>query len=156
MPPHPPSRAFSWLLGAALIVGFLVPRASAQAPVASGDLPRGTVIEAQHIRADSATHRTRSVDADRTARTGWVTRRLIREGEPLLAPAVRPPHLIAAGDSVEIVARRGTVSVRVRGVASGAAGRDEPVTVRIGPDRRLRGTAATAGVVHTSSPSEPR
>ena len=63
------------------------------APRAARALARGTVLAPEHF----------DVSADRTADwtpVGWITRRVIRAGEPLHPPAIGRRPLVASGDSV--------------------------------------------------------
>ena len=121
------------------------PLAAQSAPVAARDLARGETLAAEDIRGGDA--------AEPGVAPGWVTRRVIGEGEPLRPPAVAPPVLISSGDQVVVVSRSGGVEIRLRGTAMGAATEGERVTVRIDSHRRLEGVAAGPGLVHMNGVS---
>lgn len=82
-------------------------------------------------------------------RIGWVTRRAIDAGEPLRPPAVEPPPVIAAGDSVRFVWQRGRIRLVVLGIAAGRA-RDagDHIHVRLTDGRTLTGVATGPHLVH--------
>src|SRR5690606_18092663 len=87
----------------ALVAALAAPPAPAVADtvlVARRELARGTVLAAGDVdtvvtAAASPARR----DAERPA-AGWIVRRLVRAGEPLRAPAVVPPPLVASGSPV--------------------------------------------------------
>ncbi len=115
-----------------------------QVPVAVRDLQRDSVIGPQDLRMD-----TRVVDGPphwQPGTVGWVARRRIAAGEPLVRPAVSPPHVVSTGDHVRLVWKGRGLSLTVQGIAMGNAAMGEPVAVRAGR-RRLLGTAAGPGLV---------
>ncbi len=128
-------------------------QASGAISVAARDLPRGATLTAEDIRittTDDAAGIGEGVAPIGASEVGpgWVTRRVIAEGEPLRVPAVGPPLFIRAGEDVIVVSRRGAIELRLRGRAMGAAGEGDRVTVRIDSRRRLEGIAAAPGLVH--------
>jgi flagella basal body P-ring formation protein FlgA len=86
--------------------------------------------------------------AEATPQEGWEVRRPVAAGETLAWPAVAPPPVIAAGEPVEMVWRRGPVRVSLEGVAAHAARRGENVRIRVGnrPGSRT-GIALAPGLV---------
>jgi flagella basal body P-ring formation protein FlgA len=82
---------------------------------------------------------------------GWEVRRAIAAGTELTAHAVSRPYVIAAGEPVRLVWRRGAVVVSVSGVALNAARIGDQVRARVaGRSGRMHGIASapgTAGLV---------
>jgi flagella basal body P-ring formation protein FlgA len=87
---------------------------------------------------------------------GWVTKRVIAEGEPLREPAVAPPALIKSGDVVQLVWTDGAIQLRLTGRAMNAATAGGRVTVRVDTERRFEGVATAPGQVRMDSPSRSR
>ena len=116
--------------------------------VARRDLARGVALTAADIDTviEPRTARRPTPDA-RCPTIGWLTRRVIRAGEPLRAPAVEPPPLIARGARVTVVWETAGLRVTRDGTAVGAAHRGERVVVRVDGARRLTGVATDAGTV---------
>jgi flagella basal body P-ring formation protein FlgA len=112
--------------------------------VARHDLARGVALTAADVdtvvTADAPHPTPHALD-------GWLTRRVIRAGEPLRAPAVEPPPLIARGARVTVVWETAGLRVTREGTAVGAAHRGERVVVRVDGLRRLAGIATDAGTV---------
>ncbi len=152
--------AFSMLL--------LAPAAAAQeqhvageARVAARDLPRAHVLERADIAISGAAHgRTAGREyaavaagqdhADSSgvfAAPGWITRRVIREGEPLRAPAVVPPPLVARGDTVRVRWRMSGVEISRPGIAMGEAALGESIQVRVGALHRVQAVATGPSTV---------
>ena len=115
-----PRRALVHLAVAAAIVGgttaFTAQKIAAQniaaqdsaatdAPRAARALARGTVLAPEHFENSPE-----GVAPD-GAPVGWITRRVIRAGEPLRPPAISRRPLIASGDSVGAHAVVGPVTV---------------------------------------------
>ena len=123
-----------------------------QVAVAARDLPRGIALAPEDIGWAPAPSAVRTSGAE--AEVGWMTKRVIRAGEPLRAPAVAPPDVVAAGQPVQVVWSDGVVRVRVRGTAVGSAALGERVLVKIDPRRRLEGIAAGPALVQLSSSNE--
>ncbi|HET7274978.1 MAG TPA: flagellar basal body P-ring formation chaperone FlgA [Longimicrobiaceae bacterium] len=114
-------------------------------PVAARDLPRGVVLqEADILRTERDSIGPRDPAA---VQPGWITRRVIREGEILRAPAVAAPALVTAGEMVQLVWRRGDLELRLRGTALRDAALGEPVSVRVDTRRHLEGIAAGPALV---------
>jgi flagella basal body P-ring formation protein FlgA len=118
--------------------------------VAARDLPRGSVLTAGDVE-----RRPGSAAAGAAAPgPGWVTRRVIRAGEVLREPAVAPPDVVRAGETVHVVWQRGGVQLSLRGTAARSAGAGERVAVRIGTGWRLEGVAAGEGIVRIEPEQE--
>jgi flagellar basal body P-ring formation protein FlgA len=150
--PAPPARRL--LAAACLAVALGLPAAlcaqpaAVEPPTAARDLPRGHTLTAEDIgRAEGAR---RGTDGEAAVGPGWVTRRGIREGEPLREPAVAPPPVVRAGETVEVIWRQGGMELRARGTALGSAVAGQRVAVRLDTRRRLEGTAAAPGQVLVS------
>lgn len=134
---------------------------------AAGGRPSGaavdTVLVARHELARGVALTAADIDTVVTARPphrapgalvpldGWLTRRVIRAGEPLRAPAVEPPPLIARGARVTVVWETAGLRVTREGTAVGAAHRGERVVVRVDGARRLTGVATDPGTVTVTS-----
>ena len=113
--------------------------------VAARDLPRGAVLGEPDVRRVPRASVAGAVG--RGAGVGWVTRRPVRAGEPLVAPAVEPPRLVQPGAPVVVLWRSGTLELRVRGEALNGAARGERVRVRVDARRRLEGVAVGPALV---------
>lgn len=126
---------------------------AARMPFAARDLPRGTSLSAEDISfaplPDGAEPPQRSM-----AQIGWVTRRVVSEGEPLLEPTVAPPTLIRSGQTVQAVWRQGDLELRMSGRAMGSAKQGERIRVRIDARRRVEGTAVGPALVRIDSAQE--
>ena len=133
--------------GAALVLMWAPTLATAQTasgvPVAARDLPRGIVLTAEDVLIDAG------VGAPNVI--GWLTRRVIGAGEPLIEPAIARPDLIRVGDSVQLVWRDGSMEIRVNGKAMGGAAEGEKVLVRVDGKRRFEGIASAPGEVRLAS-----
>lgn len=116
---------------------------------AAHDLPRGVVLEASDIVLEPVGDMARGATTAVTA--GWITRRVIREGEALRPPAVSPPAAVKAGQPVRVVWSRGDLEVSVRGTALRDAALGETVSVRVDTRRHLEGVAAGPGLVRIDS-----
>ena len=118
-------------------------------PVAARDLARGEIlalVDIARVERPASTNAKKPQDV-----VGWRTRRVISEGEPLLPPAVSPPDLIKAGDTVHAVWRGGTIVVRIAGTAAGSAAMGERVLVRVDARRRLEGVVIGPSLVEIES-----
>ena len=122
-------------------------------PVATRHLARGTVLEAADMSMPGiARHNGPDGEASGVA-PGWVTRRLVRAGEPLRPPAVAPAPLVTAGSAVRLVVRGEAFQMSVDGVAVVAASLGDTIPVRLGAKRRVRGVVTgPAQVVAVDSP----
>ena len=106
-------------------------------PLAARDIARGVELTAGDIAGDSAA----------ASRIGWVTRRVIREGEALKEPAVAPPQLVRAGTEVTVRAETGGVLVTRTGTALSSGSFGDRVRVRIDAQHIITGTVASAATV---------
>jgi len=83
---------------------------------------------------------------------GWEVRRALVAGEALARPAVAPPLLVEAGESVRLVWTEGAVQVSVVGIALNRARQGESVRARVeGRSDRLAGIATAMGTAVISS-----
>lgn len=131
----------------ALALGVALAAAGDTVLVARHDLARGVALTAADIDTVVAVHAPRPASDTLVPIEGWLTRRVIRAGEPLRAPAVEPPPLIARGARVTVVWETAGLRVTRDGTAVGAAHRGERVVVRVDGARRLTGVATDAGIV---------
>jgi flagella basal body P-ring formation protein FlgA len=118
-------------------------------PIAARELPRGTVLEAGDFVFE-----TESVEEE--GPIGWVTKRVVNEGEPLRPPTIAPVDLVRSGDPVQLVWTSGSLELRIHGEAMGSAAKGERVRVRVDTQRRFEGTVLEAGVVRLDSPENGR
>jgi flagellar basal body P-ring formation protein FlgA len=130
-------------LGAMSTLGVATPATGQQQfPVAARDIPRGAVLSAIDL-LDQA------VPAGETSPVGagWITRRLVRAGEPLRPPAVEPPRLVERGAAVEIRGASGAALITVRGTALGHGALGDRVLVRVGTGWTLEGVVDGPGTL---------
>jgi len=106
----------------------LAPRFVAAQALAARELPRGTVIAVADVVGDTATARPIA---------GWVTRRVVKKGEPLREPAISPAPVVTNGETVLLRATvEGiTVSRSATALADGAIG--AAVRVRLSSQRTV-------------------
>ena len=124
--------------------------------VAARRLPRGTVLREHDITVVRATPREGARDTESPVTAGWVTRRLVRPGEPLRPPAVAPAPLVAAGSAVRVVVQGAAFQLSVDGVAAVSASLGDTIPVRLGARRRVRGVVTgPAEVVAVDPPRNP-
>ena len=128
-------RSVVTALGLALWAG----RASAQELRAARDMARGTVLASTDIVADS------SADAKRY--DGWITRRIVRQGEVLKEPAIGQRLLVATGSRVRVEAVVEGVVVSRDGIAAAAGSLGDKVRVRIDAQRAVTGTVTGPATV---------
>ena len=83
--------------------------------------------------------------------SGWVTRRPVAAGEPLVEPAVGPPALVTAGQAVTFVAEQAGIRLAIRGTAATGGALGDHVWIRMESGRRLRGTITAPATVHADS-----
>lgn len=119
-------------------------------PVAARRLERGVTLEDSDIAYRSALHWGPPRAAAEVG-AGWITRRALAAGEELRAPAVGPPQIIKAGETVEVIYRAGSIQLSIKGKAGGSAAAGEAVWVRTESGRRLMGVAEAPGVVRIGS-----
>ena len=115
----------------------------ATTPVAARDLARGTVIVAADLRATSP------ADAERLA--GWEVRRLLREGEPVKAPAVAPRALVQPNSSATLEATVAGVRVTRTVTVLGRGLLGDRVSIRLDPSRTVAAVVTGAGTVRLAS-----
>ncbi|MDB4917744.1 MAG: hypothetical protein JWM95_5388 [Gemmatimonadetes bacterium] len=125
--------------------------------VAARAIPRGAVLTAADIAyarphhplphsvevLDTIPHPASEADS----LVGWSTRRMIKAGEVLRAPAIIAPQLVKAGDVVELQWRNGSILITAKGHATRSAGAGERVTVRMTSQQSLEGSVIGAGRV---------
>jgi flagella basal body P-ring formation protein FlgA len=121
-------------------------RAAPEPPRAARTIARGAVLTRADIALDAAMGADSS-DTEATVAPGWIARRVISAGEPLRPPAVMPPPVVRAGDTVRVVRSDGAVTLSARGRATNAAAPGERVSVRLDDGRRIEGQAAPSGQV---------
>lgn len=143
----------SLLLCVSLGLAISPPSAAQQAgsdPVAlaARDLPRGVVLEPGDFVFET--------QAGSGGPIGWMTRRVVMEGEPLRPPTIAPVDVVRSGDTVQLVWRSGTLQLRLSGRAMGSAAIGESVRVRVDSKRRFEGTVLEAGLVRLDSPENGR
>ena len=141
------------LLVAAALLALALPASPLAAqesagPVAARELPRGAVIRPADV--DGAN------PGEALAVLGWVTRRVVRAGEPLRAPAVAPPALVASGETVQLLWSAPGMELRMRGRALGSAALGETVGVRLDVRRRFEGVVVGPGLVRMEPSRESR
>jgi flagella basal body P-ring formation protein FlgA len=133
--------------------------AKSRVAVAARDLARGAVIEAADIAytSDSATIASWGRGFARpnngvrgnsqSVAAGWVTRRAIRAGEPLIEPSVTRPDLVRAGDPVDVIYIDEGIRIKLSGVAVGNGSKGDEIYVKLDNRRRLRGVIDNAHTV---------
>jgi flagella basal body P-ring formation protein FlgA len=119
--------------------------------VAARELARGESVVEADMRAQDTVRWDAPAARQAPVEAGWVTQRLIREGETLRWPAVQPPLAVVSGRPVALVWRSGGIELRVQGTASGSAPMGGEVLVRTQEGRRLRGVVVGKGVVDVTS-----
>ena len=85
------------------------------------------------------------------ADSGWVTRRPIAAGEPLVEPAVGPPALVTSGQAVTFVAELASIRLAIRGTAATGGSLGDHVSVRLESGRRLRGVITAPATVRADT-----
>lgn len=78
---------------------------------------------------------------------GWITRRVIRAGEPLRAPAIAPPPLVRAGAPVTVQFVTAGVTVAREGTALMTGAFGDHVHIRLDEHRSLNGVVAGPSTV---------
>ena len=115
-------------------------------PVAARALPRGASLTPADYRVESTLVRP-ALGKAAAADSGWVTRRPVSAGEPLVEPTVGPPALVAAGQPVNFLVDRDGIRLSIRGTAATAGSLGQHVWVRLDANRRLRGVVTATGTV---------
>lgn len=118
-----------------------IERDSAEVRVATRTLPRGAALQQTDMATAVRLVRRGSAEG-RVPQVGWITRRVIRAGEVLAAPAVTPPPTIALGASVDFIVTRGGIQISLPATAAFSATLGDTVAVRLGSQRRATGIVA--------------
>ncbi len=121
-------------------------------PVAVHAIPRGTSLKSSDYQIVAAVLRPALRNAA-AAESGWVTRRAVSAGEPLVEPAVGPPALVASGQLVSFVAEHAGVHLSIRGTAASSGKLGDRIWVRLEAGRRLRGVVTAPGTVNADTTS---
>lgn len=114
-------------------------------PIAAHALARGEVLVADDIEFRDTTMRA-LVDTNQIA-AGWITRRAIAAGEVLRSPAIEPPTVVTANQSVEVEWKDQNICLTLRGIATRNAFMGQRVTVRMDRGRRVEATVVAPGRV---------
>jgi flagella basal body P-ring formation protein FlgA len=120
-------------------------------PVAAHDLERGVTLTAHDIALQPTVAWGPPGRGEDEVAPGWVTRRRIARGEPLVTPGVALPDAVKPGDDVRIVYVSGPVELVVMGRAAGSGAIGERVAVRAETGRRLEGVIVAPGTVKVDS-----
>jgi len=121
-------------------------------PVAARALPRGATITSTDYMIIATVVRP-ALKTAAAAESGWVTRRPVAAGEPLVEPAVGPPALVTSGQLVSFVADREGIRLSIRGTAATAGALGDRVYVRVESGRRLRGVVTAPATVSADTTS---
>ena len=116
-------------------------------PVATHQIARGATLTADDIELRDSTMRSGGTIDTSDVAPGWVTRRVINAGEILRGPAVEPPNLVTANQSVEVEWADQNIRLTLHGIATRNAPIGTRVTVRMDSGRRVDGTVVGAGRV---------
>lgn len=109
--------------------------------VAARDLERGRVLSADDVRPRSSLY------------AGWTTQKPMKKGELLRKPAIAPPNLLIARESVEAVYTGDNIkiSLPVTPVGNGALG--DTVNVRLPNRKRARAVVIDTNTVRLLAPN---
>jgi flagella basal body P-ring formation protein FlgA len=134
----------------ALLLALSASIAHAQRPaqrvaIATRSLARGTVLSAADFEYRDTT--ARGPIASARVDTGWVTRSTIAAGEVLREPAVQPPIVVSANQTVDLEWQDVNVRLIIRGTATRNASLGDRVIVRTDAGRRIEGTVIAPGRV---------
>lgn len=121
-------------------------------PVAARALPRGASLSPTDFQVVSAVVRPALRNAA-AAESGWVTRRPVAAGEPLVEPAVGPPALVTSGQPVSLIAEHQSIRLTVRGTAATSGALGDRIWVRLDAGRRLRGIVTAPATVTADTTS---
>ena len=149
-----------------LVIAFAAPSAGAQTPivrppgvslgvertvpVAARALPRGATISPADYQIISTVVRP-ALRLAAAGDSGWVTRRPVAAGEPLIEPAVGPPALVTSGQAVTFVAEQAGIRLAIRGTAATGGALGDHVWVRMDSGRRLRGIITAPATVRADT-----
>ncbi len=125
--------------------GLLTPRS-----VASRRLQRGEILTAEDMAVSTSVVWGAPRPSSLEPSEGWIVQRIIKLGEPLRVPAVRPPMAVVSGSVVELIWSKGAVGLQLLGTAAGSAVLGDTVFVRTESGRRLRGVAVAPGIVNVT------
>jgi len=118
-----------------------IERDSTEVRVATRTLRRGAVLQSTDMATTVRLVRRGNTDRQ-VPQAGWVTRRVIRAGEILAAPAVTPPPTIALGASVDFIVMRGGIQISLPATAAFSATLGDTIAVRLDSQRRATGIVA--------------
>jgi flagella basal body P-ring formation protein FlgA len=121
-------------------------------PVAARALPRGATVMPADYQVVATIVRL-ALRTAAAAESGWVTRRPVAAGEPLIEPAVGPPALVTAGQAVTFVVEREGIRLSIRGTAAIAGALGDRVWVRMDSGRRLRGVVTAPATIRADTTS---
>ena len=121
-------------------------------PVALRAIPRGASLTIADFQMKAAVVRPALRNAA-AAESGWVTRRAVAVGEPLVEPAVGPPALVASGQPVTFVVDHAGIRLSIRGTAASSGALGDRVWVRVEAGRRLRGTVTAPATISADTTS---
>ena len=121
-------------------------------PVAAHAMPRGATVTPADFSMIAAIVRP-SLRTAAAAESGWVTRRAVAAGEPLIEPAVGPPALVVAGQAVTFVSDHAGIRLSIRGTAATGGALGDKVWVRMDSGRRLRGAVIAPATIRADSTS---
>jgi flagella basal body P-ring formation protein FlgA len=121
-------------------------------PVAARALPRGATLSPTDYTIMAAVVRP-ALKTAAAAESGWVTRRPVTAGEPLIEPAVGPPALVTSGQLVSFIAEREGIRLAIRGTAATSGSLGDRVWVRVEAGRRLRGFVTAPATVSADTTS---
>lgn len=133
-------------------VGVIAGGVPRTVPIATRALARGATLTPADYDVAPTTVRLALRDAA-AGDSGWVTRRPIAAGEPLVEPAVGRPALVTAGQLVSLVAEHDAIRLSIRGTAATSGALGDRVWVRLEGGRRLRGVVTAPATVRADSSS---
>lgn len=131
---------------ALVVAPFSAAAAQSGTPRAAHAIARGAILSAADIAAGAAEPaRALALRPAGVVAPGWVARRIIAAGEPLVPPAVAPPPVVHAGDSVSVSWNGEQVRLVARGTAARSAAVGERLVVLLDGGRRVEAIATADG-----------
>ncbi|HTR79925.1 MAG TPA: flagellar basal body P-ring formation chaperone FlgA [Gemmatimonadaceae bacterium] len=128
------------------------PAPTVRLAVAARPIARGSVLTDDDITYVERPASAQPVEGGAaTVQPGWVARRLINTGEVLRNPAVEPPIVVSANETVDVVYVDGDVQISIRAMVTRDASIGERVTVRTTDGRHLDGVVTGPGCVRIDS-----
>jgi flagella basal body P-ring formation protein FlgA len=121
-------------------------------PVATHAMPRGATVTPGDFSIIATIVRP-ALRTAAAAESGWVTRRPVAAGEPLIEPAVGPPALVVAGQAVTFVSEHAGIRLSIRGTAATGGSLGDQVWVRMDSGRRLRGVVTAPATIRADTTS---